>query len=516
MKPAMIQALLAGTCLMLGSVAATGSAKLPAQAETPVTAPVTVPVTVPMRAVGAGTATANMVVNPQAPRPNVLLILFDDMGYGQLGITGHPIIKTPNIDRLARQGMLFTNGYSGNTVCSPSRVSLMTGRDTSRMRGAANDITLQPGDRTIAHLLGDAGYKTALFGKFGIGPHFGQNDPMAMGFQHWVGVLHNIEAHRQYPPFLFHDNKMMFIRENLAGAKGIYAQRLFTNAALDFLDKQTGQAPFFAYLAYTSPHSEMAAPEKFVAPYRGKFPETRYNGSTGPTPASQFPEYYPEPIDQPNAVQAGMVAALDSYVGELLAKLEERGLADNTLVILTSDNGPHSEGGGDPIGQMAAGPFSGGKRDLTEGGLHMPFIARWPRAIAAGRVEDEPVLFADILPTLAALAGTPDAAAKTGANGLSFATILSDAKAVLPERMLYWAFARMLGDPNSVNVGVLQQAGRIGKWKAFRPSKDAPVQLFDLTRDRAEKHDLAAANPKIAADFTRRFDAEIEEQAGYR
>ncbi len=257
-----------------------------------------------------------------APRPNVLLILFDDMGYGQLGVTGHKIIKTPNIDKLASEGMLFASGYAGSTVCSPSRISLMTGRDSSRLHSTANTISLRKGDKTLAHLLSDAGYKTALFGKFGIGTTFGETDPMTMGFQEWKGLLHNIQAHRQFPMFLFENNKMVPVPDNRAGARGGYAQRLFTDDALEYLGEQDGKQPFFAFVSYTSPHSEMAAPEKFVAPYRGKFPETPYNGLKGPTPDSQFPDYYPLAIDEPNAVQAGMIAALDSYVGELVAKLE--------------------------------------------------------------------------------------------------------------------------------------------------------------------------------------------------
>ena len=470
-------------------------------------------ITAALPATGLATEAPQQVA---APRPNVLFILLDDLGYGQLGITGHTIIKTPNIDRLAKEGMMFTNGYSGNTVCSPSRVSLMTGRDTSRLYSAANNIVLRPNDRTLAHVMSDAGYSTALFGKFGIGSQFGKTDPMTMGFQHWVGVLHNIEAHRQYPLFLYRDNEVTFVIDNLAGAKGAYAQRLFTDAALQFLGKQDGSKPFFAYVSYTSPHSEMMAPEEFVAPYRGRFPETPYNGLAGPTPPEQFPQYYPEPIDQPNAVQAGMIAALDAYIGELIAKLEEQGLAENTLIILSSDNGPHSEGGGDPIGIAAAGPFRGGKRELSEGGIRMPFIARWPATITPGRQEDDPVMFADVLPTLAALAGVPEVAEKMGSNGISFAPLLANEKAGMPTRMLYWAFQGQLGDPNSNKVGTIAQAGRLGNWKAIRATETSPVELYDLAKDPRETRNLAARYTKVAADFAARFDAELAEQARYR
>jgi arylsulfatase A len=451
-----------------------------------------------------------------APRPNVVIILLDDLGYGQLGFTGHPIIRTPNIDRLASQGMIFTNGYAGGTVCSPSRISLMTGRDASRLSSAANDILLRPKDRTIAHILAEAGYDTALFGKFGVGNRFGSTDPMAMGFGHWVGVLHNIEAHRQFPPFLYRDNEVTFVRANVAGAKGAYAQRLFTDAALAWLDKRTAEKPFFAYLSYTSPHSDMAAPEEFVAPYRGKFPETPYNGLAGPTPESQFPDYYPEPISQPNAVQAGMIAALDSYIGEVLSKLDERGLAQNTIVILSSDNGNHAEGGGDPIAQMAGGPYRGGKRDLTEGGIHVPFVIRWPGAMRGGNRNATPVHFADILPTLAELAGSPDVARTIDANGMSLTGLLTGKSNALPDRMLYWTFARQLGDPNSNVIGKIEQAGRMGQWKAIRADSQSPIRLYDLSRDPGEKNDVAKKNPKIVAEFTRRFSERLEEQQRYR
>jgi arylsulfatase A len=455
-----------------------------------------------------------------APRPNVVLILLDDLGYGQLGFTGHPVIRTPNIDRLAAQGTIFTNGYAGGTVCSPSRISLMTGRDASRLSSAANDILLRPKDRTIAHVLGDAGYDTALFGKFGVGNRFGSTDPMTMGFGHWVGVLHNVEAHRQYPPFLYRDNEVQFVRANVAGAKGAYAQRLFTDAALSWLNTRTSDKPFFAYLSYTSPHSEMAAPEEFVAPYRGKFPETPYKGKAGPTPESQFPDYYPEAIDQPNAVQAGMIAALDAYIGEVLAKLDERGLAQNTIVILSSDNGNHAEGGGDIIGQMGRGPYRGGKRDLTEGGIHVPFVIRWPGAkrgeTQSGIRNATPVHFADILPTLAELAGAPDVAQKIDSNGTSLAGLLTGKSSALPDRMLYWTFARQLGDPNSNVIGKIEQAGRMGQWKAMRADSESPIRLYDLSRDPGEKTDVAKKHPKIVAEFTRRFSERLDEQQRYR
>jgi len=444
--------------------------------------------------------------------PNIIIILFDDLGYGQLGVTGHPLIKTPNIDQLAEQGVLFRNAYAGSTVCSPSRISLLTGKDAARLHSNANTILLRPGDRTLAHVLGDAGYDTALFGKFGIGTTFGETDPLSMGFDQWVGVLHNVEAHRQYPMFLYKDNEVTFVRENVAGAKGKYAQRMFTDAALSYLDDRANDAPFFVLLTYTAPHAELAVPEEFAKPYRGKFRETPYNGLVGPTPASHFPDYYPEPVNEPNAVQAGMVAALDTYVGEILDRLDAKGLSDNTIVIVSSDNGPHSEGGGAPATQQAAGPFRGGKRDLYEGGIHIPFIVRWPGVIEAGRIEDTPITFADILPTLGSLAGAEDAAASTGANGVSIANLLRDRDAGLQERTLYWEFSRQVGDPNSGAVGVVAQAARRGSLKAVRLEESGPIELYDLALDPGESSDLANDRPGIAAGFAEEFDARLADQ----
>jgi arylsulfatase A-like enzyme len=439
-------------------------------------------------------------------RPNILLILLDDLGYGQLGYTGHPIIKTPNIDALAAGGAVFTNAYAGSTVCSPSRISLLTGKDARALHSNANSILLRPDDRTLAHLLGDSGYETALFGKFGVGNTFGATDPMAMGFKHWVGLLHNVEAHRQHPPFLYKNNTINFLVQNVAGAKGAYAQRLFTDAAVQFLNDRSGDdPPFFVMMSYTSPHSELAAPEEYVAPYRGAFEETPYNGLAGPTPADQFPEYYPLPVPQPNAVQAGMVAALDDYIGEILETLDARDMRENTIVILTSDNGPHAEGGGDPLGLNAAGPYRGGKRDLYEGGIHMPMVVSWPAALQSGVEISTPVGFADILPTLSEITGAKGEAL-AAANGESFAPLLRGDEASLENRMLYWEFARQLGDPNSGNTGVVAQAARRGDWKAVRLREDGPLELFNLANDPGETNDLAEDNPEIAAEFQLEFD----------
>ena len=455
-------------------------------------------------------ATASSTVSASADAPNVIFILVDDMGYGQLGVTGHPIIKTPNIDKLANDGILFTQAYSGSTVCSPSRISLMTGKDTGALHSNANTIKLRPGDRTLAHMMSGVGYKTALFGKYGIGTTFGKTDPMTMGFQTWYGLLHNITAHRQFPIMMFRDNDMEFVSPNVGGAEGAYAQELFTDAAVDYIKEHDDDNPFFMLLSYTSPHAELAAPEEFVAPYSGKFEEENYPGLSDPDNKPMFADYYPKPVAKPNATQAGMVAALDAYIGEVMTALETKGLAENTLVFFTSDNGPHEEGGADPIAIRASAPYRGGKRDLYDGGIHVPMIAHWPAKITEGRVNNTPMAFADILPTLADLANAPKSAMKgLNPNGTSVLPIIANPDAELAERVLYWEFAQQLGDPNSGVVGTVKQAARRGDWKIVRLREDAEIELYNIMIDKSESKNLAADYPEVANEFKTMFDARL-------
>jgi arylsulfatase A len=437
-----------------------------------------------------------------SPQPNIIFILADDLGYGQLGVMGDPIIQTPNIDRLAKEGVLFTEAYAGGTVCSPSRVSFLTGQDARMMHSPANTVLLRAEDVTLPHVLSAAGYQTALFGKFGVGNTFGVNDPMRMGFTRWRGILHNIPAHRQYPITLFDDNTEVFVPENVGGRKGKDAQRIFTDGALEFLEQQNGSSPFFIFMSYTSPHAEMAAPEAFVAPYIGKYPETPYPGWTGDANAPGFPAYYPEPVQHPNAVTAGMITALDAYIGELLAKLAEKGLAENTIVFFTSDNGPHSEGGADPLAMNAARPFRGGKRDLYEGGIRVPMIVRWPAKVEAGRVDDTPWAFADLLPTLVHATGaSTENVQGLSYNGQSILPVLLNPQADMPDRILYWAFGRQVGDPNSGIIGDVAQAARKGQWKAVKPGPDSAVELYKIAEDPRELNDLASAFPAVTKEF---------------
>ena len=440
-----------------------------------------------------------------ADRPNIIFIMADDLGFNQLGCYGDTPIKTPNLDRLAKDGIRFTQAYAGNTVCSPSRVSLLTGRDGRLMHDNSNKVQLRDIDVTIAHVLKHAGYDTALFGKYSIGSQMGVTDPLAMGFDTWYGMYSILEGHRQYPHFLWRDGKKLRVEQNEGGRKGAYAQELFTKEAIDYISTDRDN-PFFVMLMFSSPHAELAAPEKFVKPYLGKFDDVAYTGMSTGQPADKYAWYYPESVEHPRATFAGMVTALDAYVGNIVATLKQRGIADNTLIVFTSDNGPHDEGGGDPEFFKAAAPYKGMKRDLFDGGIHVPMIVHWPASIKEGRVDSTPWAFADVLPTFADLAGAPlTSVPRVKTNGISIRPRLNDSPSPLPERTLYWEFGKQVGDPNSGVVGEVFQAARRGRWKAVRYGADAPVQLFDLDDDPGETKDLSGYQPDIHAEFSRLF-----------
>ena len=446
----------------------------------------------------------------QRTKPNIIFILADDLGFNQIGAYGNTPIRTPNLDRMAKRGIRFTQAYSGNTVCSPSRVSLFTGRDGRLMHDNSNKVQLRDIDVTVAHVLKHAGYDTGLFGKYSIGSQMGVTDPLSMGFDTWFGMYSILEGHRQYPHFLWRDGNKVRLQANEGGRKGAYAQELFTEEAIRFIE-QDRDNPFFAMVNFSSPHAELAAPEEFVEPYRGKFAENNYSGMSTGEPADKYAWYYPEPVDEPHATFAGMVSALDAYVGKIVATLEKRGVAEDTLIFFTSDNGPHDEGGGDPDFFKAAAPYQGMKRDLFDGGIHVPMIVQWPAAIGSGRVDDTPWAFADVLPTLADLASVPlTSVPRVKTNGISIRPLLNDEPLPIAERTLYWEFGKQVGDPNSGVVGDVFQAARRGPWKAVRYGKEAPTLLFNITADPGESSDLSKQRPELHAEFTRLFDEQAK------
>jgi len=435
-------------------------------------------------------ATPALAADPAPSRPNLVLILADDLGYGDLGCFGQPRIDTPNLDRLAERGLVMTRFYAGSTVCAPSRCSLMTGLHTGhcRIRGNAKQ-NLEPDDVTVAEVLKEAGYETALIGKWGIGHEGSGGMPTRQGFDSFFGYLDQGHAHNYYPTYLIRDEERVALpnvvpdeRENGAGKateRRAYSHDLFVEEVLKFLDRKH-RKPFFLYLALTLPHANNEAGQAGM-----EVPELgRYAGEDWPATAKGF---------------AAMVTRMDRDVGTLVAKLEELGIAEETLVLFSSDNGPHSEGGHRSDFFDSNGPLSGQKRDLLEGGIRVPTIAYWPGRIAPGRTSDFVGAFWDIMPTFAELAGATNRLPERR-DGISFApTLLGKAQKERHEQ-LYWAFYER---------GAARALLR-GRWKAIEQPLRSAVRLYDLEADVAEEHDLVAEHPELVAELVRRMEAEDE------
>jgi arylsulfatase A-like enzyme len=421
-----------------------------------------------------------------AGKPNILFILADDLGYGDMGCYGQQQIQTPNIDRLAAEGMRFTSAYSGSTVCAPSRCALMTGKHTGHafIRGNAR-VDLPANTATLPRLLKQAGYRTSLIGKWGLGSICGTGQPDKQGFDEWFGYLDQVHAHTYYPTELWDNGKEFFLPGNFGPGRTDYSHDLFTGRALQFIERQRPGSPFFLYLAYTIPHANNE---------RGS---QTGNGMDVPSDAP----YGSRPWPQTEKNFAAMVTRLDRDVGRLLASLRTKGLERETLVVFTSDNGPHREGGHDPEFFKSGGPLRGIKRDLYEGGIRVPSIARWSGKIRAGAVSDVPWAFWDFLPTAAELAGVR---APRDIDGVSIASLLRGGEA--PARgYFYWEF----------HEGGFSQAVREGHWKAVKRGPKIPIELYDLSADIGEKRDVASSNPDVVSRLTRIFREARTESAEF-
>src|SRR6266478_4071181 len=421
---------------------------------------------------------------PPAPRkPSIILIVADDLGYGDLGCYGQTKIKTPNLDKLAAEGVRFTSFYAGSTVCAPSRAALMTGRHSGHtgIRGNAGNQALASQDLTVAEVLKKAGYATGLIGKWGLGDPGSSGVPSRKGFDEFLGYLDQTHAHDYYTDRLWHhdprtgyDDWQRF-GENLAGKKGLYIPDLFTTAALNFLrinqpDRVNHFRPFFLYLATTIPHANNEEGNRTG------------NGMQVPSDAP----YSHEPWPQPEKNKAAMITRMDADIGKLMAKLRELKIDQDTVVIFSSDNGPHKEGGVDPKFFQSAGPLRGTKRDLYEGGVRVPLIVRWPAQIKPGRVSDFIGAFWDFMPTLAGIAS---AKCPTNIDGISFVPTLLGKTQTNRHEFLYWEF----------HERGFQQAVRMGDWKAIRPQAGEPLELYNLKSDIGEKQDVADKNPAVIA-----------------
>lgn len=414
--------------------------------------------------------------------PNIVYILADDLGYGDLGCYGQKLIRTTRLDQLAAEGMRLTQHYAGAPSCAPSRCVLMTGLHTGHARIRANSKrAIQPDDVTIAEVLQQAGYVTGAFGKWGLGDEKTTGAPWKQGFDEFLGYVDQTHAHGYYPDHLWRTNERLEFPENRDGARSAYSHDVLANAALDFVRRHRDR-PFFLYVPFTIPHAEVIVPDDSLAEYLGRWPEPRaFPGSK---------TYCPQ--DQPRAHRAGMISRLDRDVGRLVDLLDELGLSGRTLVLFTSDNGPVSAGGQDPKFFNSAGPLRGLKFSLYEGGIRVPCLARWTGRIPAGSISDRVSDFADMFPTFCELAGVSP---PPGLDGVSvLPTLLGETARQAPRELFYWEAAP-------------QQAVRRGDWKARRAAPGRPVELYNLADDVGETTDLAAAQPQLAAELAALLDS---------
>jgi uncharacterized sulfatase len=421
---------------------------------------------------------------PMPRRPNIIFILADDLGYGDLGCYGQTRIKTPNLDQLAADGIRFTSCYAGSTVCAPSRAALMLGQHTghSFLRGNSQTLPLQPDHVTVAEVLHDAGYRTAMIGKWALGDEGTTGRPELQGFDEVLGYLNQTHAHDYYTEYLWrHDpvngrDGRITLSGNLGGKQGDYTHDLFTKAALNFVrinkpDQFNRYRPFFLYLAYTIPHANNE--------------EGRRSGNSMQVPSAA--PYADEPWSAPEKNKAAMITRLDADIGRLRAKLKELKIDTNTVIFFTSDNGPHSEGV-DAKFHQSAGPLRGIKRDLYEGGIRVPMIVNWPAQIRPGQVSDFAWANWDFLPTAADIAMTK---APQRIDGISIYPLLTGQTQTNRHEFLYWEF----------HERGFQQAARMGDWKAVRPQADEPLELYNLKTDIGEQENVAKNNPEVVAKF---------------
>ena len=430
-----------------------------------------------------------------ASPPNIIYILADDLGYGDLSIYGQQRFSTPHIDRLASEGMVFTQHYSGSTVCAPSRSALMTGLHTGHTPVRGN-FEIQPEGQypipadipTMPKRLREAGYTTGAFGKWGLGFPGSEGDP-THHFDVFYGFNCQRLGHHYYPHHLWDNTEKVILEGNKGTAKGAYAPELIHRRVLEFIEENKDR-PFFCFIPTIIPHAELAAPEAYMDKFRGKFGEETPWKGTDSGPEYRLGKY--ESQAEPRAAFAAMVTYLDDQVGEIVAKLDELGLTKNTLVIFTSDNGPHQEAGAEPDFFDSNGPFRGYKRDLYEAGIRVPMIARWPGTIEAATRTDHISAFWDVLPTALDVAGLE---APAGIDGISFLPTLSQFGQQRNHQYLYWEFHERGG----------RVALRMGDWKAVRYNllndPNAPIQLYDLTSDPWEAVDLADTYSAVVAEM---------------
>lgn len=423
-------------------------------------------------------------------KPNIIFIFADDLGYGDVGIYGQKKVPTPNIDRMAKEGMMFTTFYAGSTVCSPSRTSLLTGLTTGHAPIRGNREVFPEGQsplpqatETIATLLKlKAGYRTAAFGKWGLGTTTSEGNPNWKGFEEFFGYICQRQAHDYFPDHLWHNQERIDYPENLS-ADVTYSAPLIHQKALEYIRNTDPKQPFFIYLPYTLPHGDVIVPhDELYSKFIKKFNEPALPENKRLKRPYNFTD---EPY--PHAAFAAMITRLDQYVGEIVKTVEEKGISQNTLIIFTSDNGPHNEGGGDVNFFDGNGPFRGIKRDLYEGGIREPFIAYMPSKIKPA-VEHNYYALWDMFPTLLDFAGLDYS--KFPSDGISIKPLLLGKPQQKKHEFLYWEFHELGG----------KQAVRYGKWKGIKLNVNkgiSQLELYDLDSDPSETTDIAAQHSAV-------------------
>ena len=449
---------------------------------------------------------------PQQP-PNIIYFLADDLGYGEVGAYGQALIQTPHIDRLAANGLRFTQHYSGSPVCAPSRCTLLTGRHTGHcyvrdnfeLGGFADEeehgqLPLRKDSFTLGRMLQEVGYATAIIGKWGLGGPGSSGVPNQQGFDFFYGYLDQKQAHNYYPTHLWRNtvwdtlrNEYFHPHQRFEGDdlhdpaaydryKGLdYAPHLMMEEAKTFIRSNADQ-PFFLYLPHVVPHLALQVPDEALSQYDGVFEEEPYPGGQG---------YLPH--IRPTSAYAAMISDMDDHLGQLMALLEELGLTDNTLVLFSSDNGPTYVGSVDVELFNSSGGLRGGKGEVYEGGIRVPMIAHWPGHIAPGTVTHHVSAFWDIIPTVADLTGIT---LTEKVDGVSFLPVLMGEEEPAPSEM-YWEY-----HGRSWNGA---QAARIGDWKGVRlgghRDAEAPIALYNLTEDPTESQDVSEDHPDIVAQI---------------
>ena len=435
-------------------------------------------------------------------KPNVVFILADDLGYGDLSCYGQEKFETPNIDRIAQNGMRFTQCYSGTTVSAPSRSCLLTGMHSGHTYIRGN-IELSPEGQyplpadayTIFHTFKDAGYKTSAFGKWGLGFVGSTGDPKKQGCDTFYGYNCQLLAHSYYPDHLWDNDQRVELKDNVLEVqygKGTYSQDLIHRKALDYLDNMSADEPFFMWYPTIIPHAELIVPEdSIIKKFRGKYPERPFKGAEPGGPSFRKGGYCSQ--FYPHATFAAMVTRLDVYVGQIIAKLKEKGLYENTIIVFASDNGPHMEGGADPDFFNSNGMYRGYKRDLYEGGIRVPMIVSWPGHVQSGTETDFMCSFWDMLPTFREIIN-PKVKVKKEEDGVSLFPLLFNKKGQKSHEYLYFEFQEMNG----------RQAVRKGPWKLVHMNirgKKPYFELYNLASDPSERHNVMNEYPEVTNEL---------------